>query len=666
MRSKSVPIRFAPYTIAACLAALLATSDTHGQTTNWVAFNDHAPGTGTAPNTTTYNMRGISGGNAGTVLSGNLKDITSGASVAAVFTSSAVGGTPNDLGSMVVPNAGTDAYNLFNGIVDLSNSQSGIGVKATGNIQTIHTLSGLDPNKRYVFKGTAVRGNNYAGRWTLVTIEGADSFSDDHSAVGAYTSANFPSAALTAGQVGFQSGENRTDGTVVGWKEIAPGADGSIAIRCQQWNPTQLPNGSTADLANYGYAICGMMLAEVETGPPQAPIIITQPANVITNEGAIARLSVAAAGSGTLTYQWFRGSSPIPAPAGTGTTLTITNMNASSPYPWSLPSDSGSYHVEVTGIVAPPAVSSTATVTVNPDTNAPRFLWAISDTNAAGHLVIRVALSEPLANLETDLREVLFWNVLVTSGPGPDLGGPISEIPTDNPIAITNVVFANTNTLEIQLTYFGFSLDPSTSYKVTFDGGAVPIIDRSETPNAMLVHEAPLHSKPLEPISLNSEWRYSGLDVPPPGNWWEAGYDDSDGGFWTPGNGPFDAKREGCRTIALHNLGPVGTCLVWSNDLAPAVITNYYFRTHFNYPGQPQANGMMILNGKFDDGGVIYLNGQEIVRLGMPAGPLEHTNYANRTVGDSDLQDVSYFSPGSALKSGDNVVAVRMAQVNLS
>src|SRR6185436_19183017 len=66
----------------------------NAQTTNWTAYNDQTPGTtagwATAPWTTTYNMRGVAGGNAGTVLSGNMTNFDTGAQVPAVFTSTRI------------------------------------------------------------------------------------------------------------------------------------------------------------------------------------------------------------------------------------------------------------------------------------------------------------------------------------------------------------------------------------------------------------------------------------------------------------------------------------------------------------------------------------------------------------------------------------------------
>jgi hypothetical protein len=657
--------RHAIATVALCLGGSLVAG---AQTTNWVAFNDHTPGTtanwATAPNTTTYNMRGISGGNAGTVLSGNLKDFNTGNSVAAVLTSSAVG-TPDDFGSSGYPNAGTPAYELFNGKVDLGNSQSMIGIRSSSGSKQILTFSGLDPAKRYVLKGTAVRGNNYAGRWTLVSLQGADGFTDDHTAE-VYTLGNYPSAGMTNGQAGYHTGENRANGAVVGWKEIDPGADGTFNVLCEQWTANPLPNGAAPDTGNYGYGFNGIMLAEVETGPPQAPQITVEPVSVTTNESAVVKLTVAATGSGTLTYQWYRNGSAIAGPAGTAASLTITNMNGTSIYPWSVPTDSGPYQVVVSGAANPPATSVVAQVTVNADTNAPRFLWALAETNSAGDVVIRLALSERVANPMSQMTEPLYWSLEPISGPGASIN------PSTNILVNTNVAFANTNTLEIQLVLeAGVTLDPSTSYKVVFDAASEgPLYDRAQTPNNMAVHEIGVHVRRSHPVALDHVWKYSDVDAAPVGNWRERVYDDSDSAFWKSGPGVFDANRTGCRTT-VNVLGTVGTCMVYSNANAPATVTNYYFRTHFDFPAQVPSNVMIIVSGKYDDGGALFLNGVEIQRVGIsPTNDLAHGAYhVNRAavgINAGEALDVAYVFPGSLLRSGDNVLAAFLGQINAS
>jgi hypothetical protein len=633
------------------LAALSATADT----TNWVAYNDHTPGTtagwATHPNATTYNMRGVSGGNAGTVLSGNLKDTVTGNSVGAIFTSTA-NGTPNDFGSSAYPNAGTPAYNLFNGYVDLGNNQSMIGLRATSATpasQQILTFSNLDPNKRYVLKGTAIRGNNYLGRWTLASLQGVEGFTDDHTAE-VYTSANFPGGGMTNGQAGWHSGENRANGAVAGWKDINPGADGTFNVFLEQWTVNPLPNGSAPDLANYGYGFCGIMVAEVEVGAPQPPLITVEPIGVTTNEGAVARLTVAASGSGSLTYQWYRNGTAIP--GALGSSLTVTNMNGLSPYPWSRPSDSGNYRVVVTGAENPPATSQVATVTINADAVAPQFSWALVETN-----IVRILLSEPLGNPLLDYGDQnanLYWTTDPVSGPGPSFGAP-------DDVRVTNG--------EIHLIYSGpLVADPQTSYKVIYDSGN-PLYDRAETPNNMASTQVPLHIHEAQALAFDDSWKYSDLDLPAPAGWQLPGFNDSDTSFWKSGSGPFDAKRgtTGCRTTSEVNfeLPPIGTCIAITNLPNTNNIFSYYFRTRFAYNGQVQSNIMIRLKGKFDDGGVVFLNGTEIARVGIDAtNSLSHSNYnSNRTVGN-DAPDTAIIIPVTALQSGENVVAVYLAQLN--
>src|SRR5436190_2653541 len=95
-----------------CLTAPLAGA----QTTNWVAFNDHRIGTGTAPNVSGYDMRLTGNG-------GALTDYFGGTPLSATLTVTNAGtAAPDDFGANAYPNPGSPAYNLFNGIVDVGNS----------------------------------------------------------------------------------------------------------------------------------------------------------------------------------------------------------------------------------------------------------------------------------------------------------------------------------------------------------------------------------------------------------------------------------------------------------------------------------------------------------------------------------------------------------------
>lgn len=93
---------------------------------------------------------------------------------------------------------------------------------------------------------------------------------------------------------------------------------------------------------------------------PENPVITTQPANVTVNEGETITLSVVAnvSDSGTLSYQWYKGTAVISG----ATSATYTILSAAI-------TDSGEYKVVVTNMLndntSSPVTSTTATVTVN-------------------------------------------------------------------------------------------------------------------------------------------------------------------------------------------------------------------------------------------------------------------------------------------------------------
>jgi hypothetical protein len=94
------------------------------------------------------------------------------------------------------------------------------------------------------------------------------------------------------------------------------------------------------------------------SGPACVPPSITQqPSGSTIVSGAMAQLSVTAAGTGPLSYQWYGGAS--------GNTSSPVNGGSSATVLVS-PSASTSYWVRVTGQCAPSADSSSALVTVNP------------------------------------------------------------------------------------------------------------------------------------------------------------------------------------------------------------------------------------------------------------------------------------------------------------
>ncbi len=145
-------------------------------------------------------------------------------------------------------------------------------------------------------------------------------------------------------------------------------------------------------------------------------------------------------------------------------------------------------------------------------------------------------------------------------------------------------------------------------------------------------------------VELDSVWQFnqSGNDL---GTEWRAPeYDDSG---WESGRG----------LLYVENAplpGPKNT------ELTRGPLT-FYFRTEFEI-GSPAA-AAHFFSTVLDDGAVIYINGVEVARPGMPAGTIDSSTPATRTVTDASLEG-PFPIPANVLRQGTNVVAVEVHQTN--
>ncbi|UCC99423.1 MAG: discoidin domain-containing protein, partial [Phycisphaerales bacterium] len=222
---------------------------------DWVAYNDLSDGNGgTAAlglNVTTY-----------TYLDTNrtLMDFQTGAMLTVTMTGEIVG--DGDTNGDVYPNnggncnTGTDADNVFGGILDLT---GGNELDTTAEHKAI-IFNGLNPVMSYTITLTSNRANApYTNRWSTVTIEGAD----------AYTyaaSAGVLKLSEAAGE--FCVGYNTVDGYVMKWTDISCGADGSFSIKSEN-----------ADRGGKGYAMMAFKLEEFALGNATDP----SPADEVTD-----------------------------------------------------------------------------------------------------------------------------------------------------------------------------------------------------------------------------------------------------------------------------------------------------------------------------------------------------------------------------------------------
>jgi len=353
---------------------------------------------------------------------------------------------------------------------------------------------------------------------------------------------------------------------------------------------------------------------------------ITQPMSVTVAEGGSATFSVVAAGT-QVQYQWSGPGGPIT--DATNASLTINPA---------LRTDEGNYVCEIYNSISGPTASDIVTLTIIEDLTAPTVDWAFS-TN--GFVV--VSYSE------------------ATTG-GDNAGNYTVTGADSSTIAVTAAAYVPAGgtgrvailTLAAAPGMQGYTVTAANISDLYANAGG------GSTAIAIFSSSA---------MAINASWRYNdtGTDL---GSGWEAtGFDDS---AWALGAGLFDGVRNGnippgshCRDLV--NAIPVGTCIRISNATDTAQIPSAYFRTHFNFSGNP-TGAVVCLRPVVDDGVVFYLNGVELTRVGMPTGAVTFATLATgraAAVGTANYEGPFYTCPTN-LVVGDNVLAASAHQFNLT
>ncbi|MBN1817093.1 MAG: lamin tail domain-containing protein, partial [Sedimentisphaerales bacterium] len=210
-----------------CVISLFMPSAVHAE---WTAYNDvvYAADQYIGEHVTTY---GTGDGFTGSS-SGSLINHADGAVLPVTVTltqSGGVGFQPEAQYGGSDTAVGTDAYNTFHGITDMT------GVLTYGSLGwTVEiTFSGLTPGANYTFATSSAR-NDYPGRLTIYTLIGADT----------YTHAGTPGVdVLSEDSVRFNTGGNHDEGYVARWTNITA-ADGTFTVRAQA-DPSS-PDGTRA------------------------------------------------------------------------------------------------------------------------------------------------------------------------------------------------------------------------------------------------------------------------------------------------------------------------------------------------------------------------------------------------------------------------------------
>ena len=178
-------------------------------------------------------------------------------------------------------------------------------------------------------------------------------------------------------------------------------------------------------------------------------------------------------------------------------------------------------------------------------------------------------------------------------------------------------------------------------------GASLQLIDASQDNWPVANWEAvpPAPTQPWLLFTYTQPWRYNQTGVDPGETWHRPDYDDSS---WPSGPGLLyveNADLPAPKSTPL-TLGPL----------------TYYFRTTFDHPG-PVLGTRLIARVIVDDAAVVYLNGQELLRVGFsPDTVVTHGMLAERLVNDATIETFELDS--SLLRRGRNVVAAQVHQVN--
>ena len=145
-------------------------------------------------------------------------------------------------------------------------------------------------------------------------------------------------------------------------------------------------------------------------------------------------------------------------------------------------------------------------------------------------------------------------------------------------------------------------------------------------------------------VPLTGNWAYEQSDTDLGTAWINLGYNSTS---WPTGPGLLYSENDPLN-------GPEGT------QLALNPPTTHYFRHQFNFSGNPQ-QAMLEFDLFADDGAVVYLNGVEIARVRMPAGPIAHTTFASDGQGNANREG-PFAIPAGIIVPGTNILAAQVHQ----
>lgn len=182
-----------------------------------------------------------------------------------------------------------------------------------------------------------------------------------------------------------------------------------------------------------------------------------------------------------------------------------------------------------------------------------------------------------------------------------------------------------------------------TNFSLSSDGESVVLTKATGLATVPLVNASV--PAPVAPATV-AQWKYLADGSNQSTQWRARTFDDS---AWS--SGPSE----------LGYGDAPATAIPYGPDAANKYVTSY-FRHSFQID-DPTSIASLSLKLLVDDGAVVYLNGEEIVRKNLPEGEINHLTLATLAVGGADESSfTTYNIPATSLLAGGNVLAVEVHQ----
>ena len=149
-------------------------------------------------------------------------------------------------------------------------------------------------------------------------------------------------------------------------------------------------------------------------------------------------------------------------------------------------------------------------------------------------------------------------------------------------------------------------------------------------------------------VNKNSDWKYLDDGSNQWNQWKDLSFDDSN---WSSGNGEFGYGDNNEPTV-----------LDFGSDPDDKHLT-YYFRKEFTIQNLSDYSGKLLIHLLRDDGAVVYINGEEVLRSNMPEEPVNYQTKAAAFVGGvSETAFLTSLIETDKLVEGNNLIAVEVHQ----